>query len=107
MKIKVLSKIADRIFAKHGWKKVKESEILIVYEQYYPRYNYTARVEIAHKKHHPNMVHCYDTTNVEPPDYFSPSVGMEGVIMWATLIKMIGVGFLPDTNKTPFNSGRC
>ncbi len=97
MKIKCLSNLADRMLGKRGWNKVEETDKFVAYEKYNRTHNYTACIEIAHHKHIPNTVCCFDSDNIKGPDYFSPSVGMSGIVMWAALLKMIGMGLFPDT----------
>lgn len=101
MKIKCLSRLADKMFAKRGWAKTHEGDIIIQYTKPYETHGYITVIEIGHNNNHPNVVTCYEEkVNMEG---FNNAVGISCDLFLPIFLKMFSVGFLTDNkNKTPW-----
>lgn len=91
MKSKILSKIADKKFEKLGFTKVKESDLVVSYEKYYPTYKYTRCIDIYHKNNtrHISISYQKDVNS----EGFDNSVGLSVAELKAVLLKMKAKGF--------------
>lgn len=102
MKIKCLSKLADKMFAKHGWNKTYEGDIVIQYTKPCEKHRYTAVLEIGHNKNHPNVVTCYEEK--VNSDGFNNAVGISCDLFLPIFLKMLSIGFLTDNrHKIPWD----
>jgi len=102
MRIKWLSKKADKMFEKHGWKKIKESRYIAQYRYHCKTHKYNVILELSHNSKHPNLITCYqEDINME---CYNNAVGIPNDILLVIILKLFSIGFLFDNkSKIPWD----
>lgn len=102
MKIKWLSKKADAMLLKRGWRKTHEGNIIVQYKNDRAKHGYTAMLELGHNSKHPNVVTCYEEAINN--DGFNNSIGISVDMLIPIILKLFSIGFMTDNkNKIPWN----
>lgn len=101
MKIKCLSKLADKMLYKRGYVKEKETELYVSYKQPHLQHQYTSILALSHNRKHPNSIMCYEEK--VNSDGFNNADSIPNNLLLPIILKMISKGFMFDNkNKSPW-----
>ena len=88
----VLGKIADKKLAGLGFKKIEDSDYIVIYKRYNEKYEYVQRIDILSKLFGPSMVQSYDPTRMDK-EYRNVCVGLTFEEIIAIGMKFISKGW--------------